>query len=100
MHCLPIIGSTNSQVSTTYSVSKGAQGASTPSISSLAGHDTGRTGHQAGQLHRQGISHSHALTHGLSHQHSLRDHPSTMTGSDRKYGTLAQQPRKTPPTCH
>ena len=74
MYHLPHPGSRDSKVTMAYSLSNGARSASTFDAQFLHGQDTGRPYLQAGQLYRQGLSHSHTLPHGLSHHHSKYQH--------------------------
>lgn len=102
MYRLPHPGSSESRVTAAYSVSNGASGPPTPVGTSGGEISNTRPSDHAGQLYKQGMSHSHTLPHGLSHHHSFRigDRNTTMQDTDRKYGTLGRQPREQPPAYH
>jgi len=102
MYRMPNLGSTESRVTTTYSMSNGRSGSSTPALTSLTGQDSNRQSHEAADQYRQGLSHSHTLPHGLSHHNSfiVRDKAERINETDRKYGTLGRQPRENPPAYH
>jgi len=103
MYRLPQPGSSESRVTAAYSVSNGASGPSTPGGNSVGGGgEVTRPSDQAGQLYKQGMSHSHTLPHGLSHHHSFRigEKITSQHDTDRKYGTLGRQPREQPPAYH